>query len=299
MSREHKKFERLFLFNEVAKQLSFTEAAATLGISRGYLSEQIRQLEKEFGRPLLIRSTRSVKLTPQGELILAKMGQVKQSLLELDRQIRHDNDSIAGRIRITAPSQFTQRYLLTICRDFQKQNPLIEFTLDSSYTTYDLTQNDFDLSIRATKTPPQNMVAKKLFSYQYVCCAAPAYIEQHGAPSTIEELTQHHCLTSEEQSLWHIGQEPMMVKSHLSINDNHMLKALALDAQGIIFVPEYLVDRELEVGNLMPLLVNEPTQASSTYLVHPQLIHQSARLASFITFTSDWISRHLPPSQRQ
>ncbi|MCL1065774.1 LysR family transcriptional regulator [Shewanella olleyana] len=299
MSREHKKFERLFLFSEVAKQLSFTEAAATLGISRGYLSEQIRQLEKEFGRPLLIRSTRSVKLTPQGELILTSMGQVKQSLLTLDRQIRHDNDNIAGRIRITAPSQFTQRYLLNICRDFKHEYPEIEFTLDSSYTTHDLTKNDFDLAIRATKTPPQNMVAKKLFSYQHVCCASPAYIQQYGLPNSIADLNHHQCLTAAEESVWHIGHEPTKVSSQLSVNDNHMLKELALAGEGIILVPEYLVDRELTSGQLRPLLQQEQTLSSTTYLVHPQLIHQSARLACFIAYTLDWIQHNLPPSQRK
>jgi molybdenum-dependent DNA-binding transcriptional regulator ModE len=129
MSREHKKFERLFLFSEVAKQLSFTEAAASLGISRGYLSEQIRQLEKEVGRPLLIRTTRSVRLTPQGEMILSSMGQVKADLLMLDKRIRHDNDDISGRIRITAPSQLTQRHLLNICHEFTQLHPQVHFSI--------------------------------------------------------------------------------------------------------------------------------------------------------------------------
>ena len=298
MSREHKKFERLFLFSEVAKQLSFTEAAATLGMSRGYLSEQIRQLEKEFGRPLLIRTTRTVKLTPQGELILASMGQVKQSLLDLDRQIRHDNDNIAGRIRITAPSQFTQRYLLNICDDFQQLHPEIEFSLDSSYTTYDLTQNDFDLAIRATKTPPQNMVAKKLLSYQHVCCASPGYIEKYGLVQSINDLANHRCLTATEQAVWQLGDSPVLINNRLSVNDNHMLKELALAGKGIILVPEYLVDRELDNGQLTQVLANQSTFSSATYLVHPQLIHQSARLASFIAFTTHWIEQHLPPSQR-
>ncbi|PMG79520.1 LysR family transcriptional regulator [Shewanella sp. 10N.286.51.B7] len=298
MSREHKKFERLFLFSEVAKQLSFTEAAASLGISRGYLSEQIRQLEKEFARPLLIRTTRSVKLTPQGELILASMSHVKQSLLDLDRQIRHENNSIAGRIKITAPSQFTQRYLLAICSEFQQQHPQINFSLDSSYTTHDLAKSDFDLAIRATNTPPQNMVAKKLFSYQHICCASPQYLNRNGMPQRVTDLTKHECLTATEFTEWPLNGESLPVLSSLSVNDNHMLKSLAIAGQGIIMVPEYLVDKEIASGQLITVLPQVSTISSATYLMHPQLIHQSARLSRFIEFTLQWIANNLPPSQQ-
>lgn len=292
MSREHKKFERLFLFSEVAKQLSFTGAAAELGISRGYLSEQIRQLEQELGRPLLIRTTRSVKLTIQGEMILASMGQVKADLLDLDRQIRHDNDDIAGRIRITAPSQFTQRYLLDICHEFSVLHPQVNFSVDCSYTLFDLAKNDFDLAIRATQNPPQNMVAKKLFDYQQVCCAAPEYLNKAGIPKSIDDLHQHRCLTSAEQSDWSFGNKTIAINSFMSINDNHMLKTQALLARGIILGPQYLVDRELQQGQLQAILTDETMSQSATYIVHPQMINQSARLSSFIQFTLEWFEHN-------
>ncbi|MGI2174375.1 LysR family transcriptional regulator [Shewanella ulleungensis] len=288
MSREHKKFERLFLFSEVAKQLSFTGAAAELGISRGYLSEQIRQLEQDLGRALLIRTTRSVKLTVQGEMILASMGQVKADLLDLDRKIRHDNEDIAGRIRITAPSQFTQRYLLDICHEFSAQHPQVNFSIDCSYTLYDLAKNDFDLAIRATQNPPQNMVAKKLFEYQQVCCAAPEYLEEAGTPINIDDLQQHKCLTSAEQTHWTFGSKTIAINSFMSVNDNHMLKTQALLARGIMLGPQYLVDKELQQGRLRVILPDETMSQSATYIVHPQMINQSARLSSFIQFTLAW-----------
>jgi DNA-binding transcriptional LysR family regulator len=291
MSREHKKFERLFLFSEVAKQLSFTEAAASLGISRGYLSEQIRQLEKEVGRPLLIRTTRSVRLTPQGEMILSSMGQVKADLLMLDKRIRHDNDDISGRIRITAPSQLTQRHLLNICHEFTQLHPQVHFSIDCSYTLHDLTRNDFDLAFRATATPPQNMVAKKLFDYQQICCAAPAYLQQHGTPNSIEDLHHHQCLTATEQTHWTFNAQSILINSCLSVNDNHMLKQLALLGRGIIVGPEYLVDKEIQAGTLQAILTTETMNASTTYLIHPQLVQQSARLSSFIQFTLNWFQQ--------
>lgn len=291
MSREHKKFERLFLFSEVARLLSFTEAAAELCISRGYLSEQIRQLESEFGRPLLVRTTRSVKLTPQGEIVLASMRQVKQSLFELDRQIRNDSTNMSGRLRITAPSQFTQRYLLNICDEFRQLHPEVQLSIDCSYTLFDLTKNDFDLAFRATQNPPLNMIAKKLFSYQQVCCASPSYLKENGTPMSIDDLKNHQCLVATEKSVWTFNQQPVEVPNSLCINDNQMLKAMALEGQGIIMGAEYLVDRELRSGGLKRLLQEHSTLNSSLYLIHPQLINQSARLSGFIQFTANWFKR--------
>ncbi|MBR9728546.1 LysR substrate-binding domain-containing protein [Shewanella intestini] len=292
MLREHKKFERLFLFAEVARQLSFTEAANTLGISRGYLSEQIKQLEQELGRPLLIRSTRSVKLTAQGQLVLARMGSIKSSLIDLDRQIRHDHASLSGQIRITAPSLFTQRFLLPICREFNQAYPEVTLSIDCSYKTHDLTQNDYDLALRATNNPPQNMVAKKLYQYRHICCASPHYLKQFGIPTSIEQLQQHQCLTAIEHETWWLNKQPLNIKPQISINDNRMLKTLALQHHGIILVPEYLVDEDIAQGKLVTVLPDVITERFNTYLIHPQLIDQSTRLTTFIQFTKQWIAQH-------
>lgn len=288
MLREHKKFERLFLFNEVAKHISFSKAALALGISRGYLSEQIKALEKEYQRALLIRTTRSVKLTPQGKHVLSCMGNIKSTLLELERTLAHEHEAIAGNIRITAPSQFTNRYLLTICEQFNQEYPDVKFNIDCSYTPHNLIQSNYDIAFRSTLNPPQNMIAKKLFSYKQVCCASPSYIAKNGEPSDVEDLLKHSCLTSTQFSLWHFSDRAIELEGKLSINDNHMLKNLALQGQGIIYTPEYLVDLEINAHTLKPLLTQLQYPQSDVYLIHPQLINESARISHFIKFTTNW-----------
>ena len=287
MRREHKKFERLILFSEVATHLSFTTAAEQLGISRGYLSEQIRTLENDLGRILLLRTTRNVKLTDLGKQVLKGMGEIKGSLLELEREIRQDTSIIAGRVRITAPSQFTQCFLLDLCADFQRLHPTVQISIDCSYTTYDLTQKDFDIAFRSTINPPQNMIAKPLFTYRHICCASPDYVSRHGYPTSIEQLVEHQCLTSKEQSLWTFVGKKITVGGDICINDNQMLKQQALLGRGIILVPQYLVEGEIASGHLQVLLPEESLPALSIYLVHPQQINQSARLNTFIQFTLD------------
>jgi len=140
MQRDHKKIERLMLFGEVAQHLSFTLAADKLGISRGYLSEQVRRLEQELGTPLLVRTTRSVRLTEQGLRVQQGTDHIRRSLIDLERSIIHDHSALEGVIKITAPVIFTERYLLDICHAFSTEHAGIRFSIDCSYTNYDLTQ---------------------------------------------------------------------------------------------------------------------------------------------------------------
>ena len=288
MSREHKKFERLILFSEVAKQLSFTRAAQVLSISRGYLSEQIRKLEQDMGKHLFIRSTRNVSLTEEGTQLLAGMNHIKRSLLELEREVRHDNDTLEGILRLTAPSQFAQRYLLDLCSAFQADYPAIRISLDCSYTTHDLNHNDFDLAFRATQTPPQNMVAKKLFDYRHMCCASPDYLAKNGTPNQLSDLRNHACLRQNMKAQWQFSGQNMPVDGPLAVTDNLILKKHALAGNGIILVPEYLVDKEIQQGLRVPLLTDYLQNDFAIHLIHPQLIQQSARLKAFIAFTKDY-----------
>jgi DNA-binding transcriptional LysR family regulator len=171
--------------------------------------------------------------------------------------------------------------------------PEVHISVDCSYTLFDLTRNDFDLAFRATVNPPQNMVAKKLFDYEQTCCASPQYLAKYGRPQTIGELANHRCLTGSEKSTWTFDQQAHEVSGNLCVNDNHMLKQLALEHRGIILVAEYQVDQEIKRQQLTPVLTDHSTSTSALYLIHPQLIHQSARLSTFIQFTMDWFKNYL------
>ena len=285
--QQHKKIECLMLFVEIAQQLSFTKAAQTLSVSRGYLSEQIKKLETEFKCPLLVRTTRSVRLTSEGEKILEQGKKIKATMLDLERNIHQEHNAFSGTIRITTTKIFTERFLLNICHDFKQLYPEINFIIDSSYTNYDLIQDDFDLAFRATLHPPQNMVAKKLFSYQHCLCASPEYLTEYGVPESINDLSSHHCLSAFEPHFWSFKSAGAAIKGWLTINDYYLLKQQALAGKGLILVPDYYVDIELQQGTLQKVLENEYIKGPSIYVLHPQLIYPSEKLKSFISFVQE------------
>ena len=291
--KEHKKLEQLMLFSEVAEHLSFTTAAKNLNISRGHLSSLIRKLEQDMGMPLLIRSTRSVRLTGEGERVLSGMKKIRHDLLVLERSAEHEGKTIKGLIKVTAPELFTERFLLEIFSKFTDIHPAVGFSIDCSYTAFDLNRCDFDLAFRATNKPPQNMIAKQLITYQHCCCASPAYFNKHGIPKSPKNLMKHQCLKGKDQPSWHFINEQVQVKGWLEVNDNHMLKTLALNDDGIIRVPKYLVDKELLEGSLIQIFENDMPIGSKIFMVHPQLIHQSKRLSAFIDFTRQYFNSQL------
>lgn len=290
MNKEHKKLERLILFSEVAQHLSFTVAASNLGLSRGHLSNQIRRLEQDMALPLFIRSTRSVRLTGEGERVLAGMNKIRNDLLQLERNAQQQGSAIEGVIKITSPKIFAERYLLDIFKKFRQLHPKIEFQVDSSYTNFDLNRSDFDLAFRATNTPPENMIAKPILQYQHCVCASKAYLSENGAPSSPQVLSEHQCLRGQDQPKWSFLTGDVSADGWIQINDNHLLKDLALSGQGIIRVAEYLVDREIAQGKLVRLFQQEMPEGLSIYMIHPQLIHQSNRLTAFIRFTQSYFS---------
>lgn len=293
MHKMHKRFERYALFGEVAKQLSFSKAADNLGISRSYLSSQILQLEQELETSLLVRSTRSVRLTAAGEKILTKMQGINASILELEKELDHTKSTVGGLLRITAPTIFSHRFLIEICHQFQLLHPDIEFDLDIGYTREDLTKSNFDLAIRATNTPPENMVAKKLMPYQHICCASPDYLAQNGIPTHPQDLTEHNCLSDPNLRKWQFStNDNQMIEvatdGDMLINDNLLLLDAALKDKGVIKMPCYLVKPALDSGKLLQVLPDYLMTQSNIYLIFPPQLRRSTKLSAFIDFVQHW-----------
>ncbi|WP_100752913.1 LysR family transcriptional regulator [Vibrio salilacus] len=295
MHKKHKRFERYTLFGEVAKQLSFSKAADTLGISRSYLSSQINQLEQELNTSLLIRSTRNVRLTAAGEKILAKMHIINASIVELEKELEHTKSDVSGLLSITAPTIFSHRFLIDICAEFQSLHPQIEFDLDIGYNRQDLTKSPFDLAIRATNTPPENMVAKKLMPYQHLCCASPQYIAKYGAPSHPNQLVSHNCLSDPHLRHWQFEAQQNIINvetsGNLYISDNLLLLKAAEQGQGIIKMPCYLVNPALESGRLLRLLPEYQLAQSQIYLIFPPQLRRSTKMMAFVDFVQQWFAR--------
>lgn len=290
--KPHKKVERLMLFSAVAETLSFGAASEKMQISRGYLSEQIRELELALGVKLLQRSTRKVSLTNEGKQVYVDTQKINRSVIELEQNLVREQTQLEGVIAITAPNMFAHYLLSELCFSFSQQHPGVSFHLDTSYQRQDLNRGHFDLAFRSTNNPPQDMVAKPLFTYGHTIVAAPQYLKQAGTPEVLSDLEEHQCFCGPSQDIWLINGKRIAVKGWLKLNDNLALIQHVMVGRGIARLPNYVVAKHVMAGELVALFkevepggkldVPSVERTSQLFIVHPQRPHQSLRIKAFL-----------------
>ncbi|WP_087024857.1 LysR family transcriptional regulator [Thaumasiovibrio subtropicus] len=286
MSKRHKQFERYVLFTEVAKQLSFAKAAEKLDISRSYLSSQINALEKELGVVLLARSTRSVSLTDNGAKLLNRMQKVDETLLEVERELSEDATRFEGTIRITAPGMLGSAILPAACIAFNQTYPKITFEIELDAEQRHLDKSLFDIAIRSTHTPPDNMIAKPLTHYRHVCCASPDFIRQHGLPETPSQITDYPCLMTSWDKTWtfYDGENVIEVapSGPFHCDERTLLTRFALQGAGIVKAPDYSLKEHIDAGRLIPLLEAYTLGQKPIYLIYPERHRSNVKINAFI-----------------
>lgn len=238
-------------------------AFTKIGNSKGHLSEQIKKRESDYDTPLLVRTTRNVRLTDEGHKALQSMRDVKHIVHSFERNLQR----LDGTIRITAPRLFTETYLSDLVVCFRQEHPKVTFEIDTSYVPFNLSQSNFDMAFRATQeSPPENIIAKKLFNYQHTVAASPDYLKLRGKPRRPAELVRHKCLTASPDTMWQFGSERIKVVSSISCNDNQLLKQLAVSGEGIIRLPGFYLETELKLNRLQSLLQNYQGDDFDLYL---------------------------------
>lgn len=290
--KQHKKIERLMLFSGVAEELNFGRAAEKLGISRGYLSEQIKQLEAELGAKLLYRSTRNVSLTSEGKQVLASLETIQNTVTHMEKSLRQDQTELQGEIAITAPHLFANNVLTDICYAFNQQHPNVHFSLDTGYQRHDLNRGHLDLAFRSTNNPPQDMVARVLMSYRHCLLASPAYLQQHGQPNTINEITEHSCLCGPDQDSWQLGHKKIAISGWLKLNDNLALMQQLLAGRGIARLPDYVIKQAIRQKQLVPILADANYSEHKIYIIHPPKLRQTRRVSAFIDFVKAEVEKN-------
>lgn len=295
MSKSHKKLERLLLFYEVAQQLSFSKAAEQLAISRSYLSQQIRSLEQDLHTQLLIRTTRTVRLTTEGHKVFLQAQIMHHNLLDLERDLEHSGEDVAGILRVTAPAAFADSFLVQLCQGFSQRYPEVSFEIDVGHHLEDLHERNFDLAIRVTAQPPQNMVARQLTHYSHWVCASPQYLAAHFVPQQPSELAELQCLAFPNWRAWTFNRagksEVIEAQGQFAVNDNNILIKAALNHQGVIRVPEHLLWEHVKAGRLQRVLSLYQVEPRQVWMLYPPKIEHSSRLQHFVAYLQEQISQ--------
>ena len=291
-------------FVYVAEHESFTRAAKELGISTAQVSRQISALEKRLNIKLLYRTTRKVSLTEEGRVFYQHCRGVLDGLDAAEQAVSNLQSKPQGRIKLTAPVTYGEQQLLPLINDFMVQYSDIEVTAFLSNQKIDLIDGGYDLAIRIGKLSDSTMMAKKLSRRTNFVCAAPAYLEKYGTPSSLSDLSQHNCLLG-TRDYWHFidfketdskktdygknadKEKNLRVSGTVQYNSGHSLVDAALKGLGIVQLPDYYVQKYLASGELVSLLDNYREPEESIWAIYPHNRHLSPKIRLLVDYLAE------------
>lgn len=261
---EHENFNDLLAFVTVAREGSFTRAAAKMGVSQSALSHTIRGLETRLGLRLLTRTTRSISPTEAGERLLhtaaPRFDEITQELASLS-ELR---DKPAGTIRITAAEHAANHVLWPKLAPVMHDYPEVRIEINVDYGMTNIVTQRFDAGVRLGDQVEKDMVAVRISpDLRMALVATPDYFARRGKPRTPHDLQQHSCInlrlpTHGNLMVWEFEQngEPLNVRvdgQWVFNNSSSRLRA-ALAGYGIAYVPEDMVAAHVEDGALVRVL---------------------------------------------
>ncbi len=275
----------LIFFLEVAREQSFTRAAAKLGVSQPALSQTVRALEQRLGVRLLTRTTRSVSTTEAGERLLNTIGPHFDGIHNGLAALSELRDTPTGRLRITSVEHASQTILAPVLAKLLPDYPDIHVEIINDYSLTDIVADRFDAGIRLGEQVAQDMIAVRIGpDFQQVLVGAPSYFKERSKPKTPHDLTEHHCIalrlpTSGGFWSWPFvknGRElNVRPEGQLAFNMIALHLDTALAGVGLAYLPEDVVKEHLEQGRLVRVLADWSAQMSGYHLYYPSRRQQT------------------------
>ncbi|WP_257165553.1 LysR substrate-binding domain-containing protein [Bradyrhizobium sp. SRS-191] len=256
----------LRFFAAVAAAPSLAAAARHLNVSPPAVTQRLRALEARLGVRLMDRTGRRIILTDEGELLAERGRDVLDGLSELDDAFAERRGQVTGHLRVIAPLGFGRRHVAPVAAAFQAAHPQVKIDLVLSDRLSGVPASSWDLAVHVGETQmvSPSLIVRSLAANERILCAAPAYLDGRGMPSTPSELRAHACIAlrenDEDVTLWRFrplngdAEERVRVEPNLASNDGEVIRGWALAGRGIIVRSEWDVAADLREGRLIRLL---------------------------------------------
>ena len=282
----------LLAFLAVARERSFTKAAAKLGVSQSALSHTIRGLETRLGLRLLTRTTRSVSPTQAGERLLETVApRFDEIEAELDA-LTELRDKPAGTIRISAGEHAVNSVLWPALVKFLPQYPDIKVEISTEHALIDIVAQRYDAGVRSGEQVAKDMIAVRIGpDMRMAVVGAPSYLAKRSSPKTPQDLTEHNCINLRLPTYgglyaWEFekgGRElKVRVEGQLVLNSTGRMLEAALAGFGLAYVPEDAAQPHLERGTLKRALEDWCPPYSGYHLYYPSRRQPSAAFALLV-----------------
>lgn len=287
-------FDEMKSFVRVVEAGSISKAAEQLGMAKSGVSRRLAELESRLGVRLLNRTTRRSSLTDAGRTYYEGAVKLLSDVSELDAVVADSEASLRGRLRLAAPLSFGLCHLTPAIEEFMTAHPGVLIDLDFSDRQVDLVAQGVDLAIRIAELRDSSLKARRICPIRLMLCASPAYLEQHGAPSSPEDLAGHHILHYDigggpvlRLADGRGGEQQLHVEPRLVANNGDFLCDMAIAGHGIVLAPTFIAWQAVAMGELQPLLRDFWPPQLNAYAVYPQTRYLSRRARSFIEFLAE------------
>jgi DNA-binding transcriptional LysR family regulator len=277
-------------FVAVVESGSFSEAGRRLRVVPSTVSKHIAALEARLNGHLVVRSTKHLSITELGQRFYEHCRAILREVEEAELEIGEYNAEPQGLLKVSAATVFASRHLAPIFMRFLEKNPKV--TLDTTLTTTseDLVAHGIDVAIRISNDLDPGLIALKLAANTRVYCAAPAYLERRGRPTSGAELLTHNCLLVRgvaQSARWPIrngrGEIEHVTVSGNFISDNgDVLRQMLLAGLGVGHLARFMVHDHLEAGDLVELFPDSRVVASHIYAVYPERRNLPLKVRTFL-----------------
>jgi DNA-binding transcriptional LysR family regulator len=278
------------MFVAVVEAGSLSAAARCLARSQPTVSRQLAALETRLGARLLERSTRKIRLTAAGRAYFERCTALIALAREAEAAVAEASSEMRGPLHLSAPPTYARKRIAPFVPEFLEAFPDVRLEMVLTGERADVIGAPVDLAIRLGPLPDSTLACRLLSRERFVLCAAPAYLDRHGAPATIADLATRKCLVTKTfglRSRWvFLGprRRSVDVPASLVTDDLGMLHEAARFGLGIGALPSYLVADDLHAGKLALVLPRERLPGFRAHAVLPSGRHVPRRVRAFVDF---------------
>lgn len=279
---------------------SLTAAAKAMDWSPAAASAAVKRMEQQWGVPLFVRSTRSLRLSPEGERLLPHVRQALQSLADGHAAATSGRGALRGELQLAMPSDLGRNLLLPWLESFQQSHPQLMLRLHLADQNTDLMRAPVDMAIRYGTPADSSLVALPLAPHnRRVLAASPGYVAQHGMPASAAEMKDHEALRFMQRGVvsktWALQIDghwlDVPVSGRRSTNDGEVVKRWALAGWGIAYKSWLDLAGELAAGRLVQLNPHWVGEPSPLYAVLPG----RRQLSPATRALRDWLLQRFEP----
>ncbi|WP_236179195.1 LysR family transcriptional regulator [Pseudomonas mosselii] len=284
------------VFVAVGELESFAAAARRLAISPAAVTRAVTALEEQLGVKLLLRTTRSVRLTEAGGRYLQDTRHILASIVEANEAAAGINAAPKGDLAVTAPILFGKKFVMPCIVRYLQQYPEVDVSAFFLDRVVNLVEEGMDVAVRIGQLPDSGLKALRVGKMRRLLCASPEYLERHGTPRHPSELQKHEVIaagTLSPRTDWRFGaiDDPTLIrmKPRLTVTSNDAAIAAASAGLGIARLLSYQVADEVAAGRLQVILAEYEEAPWPIHILHRESKYGSTKVRTFI----DMLAGHL------